>query len=480
MRAISRRDFLAGSVSTCLLTACSAPSHKNQYPVVIVGAGLAGLAAAYELQQKNVNFLLLEQDQLAGGRVRTVRDRFSDRWIDVGAMTAGGSYQNLIRYCDTFGLKRVSPSSTGDRPDALLLLRDKRLRQSELTQLPEQWPLELLDTEKGLAPFRLLSHYLKSTATEIGSPASVLDLKFKKYDDLSLLDFLKEKGASDGAIRLIDHTLNYNSLDTVSSLSALRDVTRLFAETGPGFHIEGGNGNLPEAMAKAMDSAIEYNSHVEAVETSDRGVVVKFSQQGLQQTVSCDRLIVTLPFTALRKISFSPVLPASRRQMIDSLPYTQVAKTFVETRSRFWEQDFKLSAVYSDSEFERVFNLSDGSQNGKGMLLNWINGRGLAEFSQLTASQHEQRVVAWMQSVWPEHQQEFQNALTFNWRHTYAEGAYAHYAPGQLRAFATEIPKPIGPLHFAGEHTQLVEPGMEGALTSGVRAANEVMTALNA
>ena len=60
------------------------------------------------------------------------------------------------------------------------------------------------------------------------------------------------------------------------------------------------------------------------------------------------------------------------------------------------------------------------------------------------------------------------------------EGAYAHYAPGQMAEFAAEIPAPIKDIHFAGEHTELVAPGMEAALTSGKRPAAEVLGAIAA
>ena len=161
--------------------------------------------------------------------------------------------------------------------------------------------------------------------------------------------------------------------------------------------------------------------------------------------------------------------------MIAELPYTQIAKTFVQTKTRFWEKKGDFSALYSDTTYERVFNLSNRMGDTRGLLLNWVNGVGLEPFADLSADQHSKTVVDWMMSVWPEYADHFEKAITVNWGNTYAGGAYAHYAPGQLQAFATEIPKPIGRVHFAGEHTELVAPGLEGAVSSGIRAASEVL-----
>ena len=80
-----------------------------------------------------------------------------------------------------------------------------------------------------------------------------------------------------------------------------------------------------------------------------------------------------------------------------------------------------------------------------------------------------------MEKIWPGCRDQIEVTLANNWSNTYVGGAYAHYAPGQMAAFAAEIPKPIDRLHFAGEHTELVAPGMEGALASGRRAAKEII-----
>ena len=80
--------------------------------------------------------------------------------------------------------------------------------------------------------------------------------------------------------------------------------------------------------------------------------------------------------------------------------------------------------------------------------------------------------------IWPQSRVQIENTVAHNWGRTYAKGAYAHYAPGQMASHAADIAKPIGPLHFAGEHTELVAPGMEGALTSGKRAAAEIVNEL--
>ena len=114
-------------------------------------------------------------------------------------------------------------------------------------------------------------------------------------------------------------------------------------------------------------------------------------------------------------------------------------------------------------------------QDGRGLLVNWVNGTGTKGVAADDPQAHIKTVLDEVYAVWPESNGQIESTLTNNWGNTYVRGAYAHYAPGQMATYAAEIPKPVGRVHFAGEHTELVAPGMEGALTSGKRAAAEIL-----
>ncbi|MEM7610725.1 MAG: NAD(P)/FAD-dependent oxidoreductase [Pseudomonadota bacterium] len=478
MSLVSRRDVLASLLRTVgaswLPGMASGASPASL--TVVVGAGLAGLSAAHRLRQAGINVLLIEQAGLAGGRIRTVRDYFADGgWVDVGAQSAGSGYTNFLAMCDAYDVALAPPTpQPASRPDALLRIDGQLYRQSSLKADPTRWPVQLHEHEYALAPARLLGAYLMPVARKIASPANVLNPDFSVYDGMTLRDFLQREGASMGAIELIEQPLNYNSLDSVSALSALRDATRRLVSQSA-VYIAGGNDHLPRAMAAAMTDHIHYQTSLRRVRQQDHAVELTLERMGIEHTLSAEHVILTLPTTALRDVDISPTPPVDRTEIINDLAYTQVAKTHVQTRSRFWDADGDVSSFYSDSRFERIFDMSETMGSRRGLLLNWVNGEGLDTFAGLTSREHAAQVVAWMRQVWPEHKHEFETALTTNWGTTYAKGAYAHYAPGQLQKWAPKIAKPLGRLHFAGEHTQLVEPGMEAAVTSGLRAAEEVL-----
>ncbi len=481
---ITRRRLLEQSLLTATGIGLAGSGLAAAPPerVVVVGAGLAGLAAAYELQQAGFDVTLLEQSGHAGGRIRTVRDYFADgAWVDVGAQGGGTGFRHFMGYCQHFGLPLItrtpSPSlSVASPPDSLLLFGDQALSTSQLRANPARWPVALSETERRLAPARLLGHYLMPVAREIGATENILDPNWADYDAMTLRDFLGQQNASPAAVEMIERYLNYNSVDTVSALSALRDATRRLTPQSA-IYIDQGNDRLPRAFASALGSNLRYRCALSGIEQTADSVRLHYRQHGERRSVEAEHAILAIPFPALKKVDIEPALPASKARIIRELPYTQIAKTHVQTRSRFWDAERDVAAMYSDGRFERVFDMSETVNGERGILLNWVNGVGLDSFQRLSAKEHANQVIRWFRRVWPQHADQFETALTTNWGQSYAGGAYAHYAPNQLQRYAPIIKRAEGRLHFAGEHTELIAPGMEGALVSGLRAAREVADA---
>ncbi len=478
MAHLSRRAFVAG-LGASLLPWQTGVAKETK--VVVVGAGLAGLAAAWDLTEAGVDVTLIEQSMRAGGRVKTVRGHFADdAWIDVGGQTTGAFYANFFYYSALFELPFEAQQEFRQRPDYLLHFNDQLLSGAALHAGDAPWPVNLHEHERPLAPFRLLSSYLTPIAKKIGAVENVLSPEFLPYDALTLRQLLLRQGASDAAVRLIDHTLNYNSVDTVSALSVLRDtVRRMHMQGGQALNLDNGNSSLPEAFAKRLSEHIRYGCRLTAVGRMNSGVQLQVETNGERESLYADYVVLAIPFTALRRIDITPALPTSRQAIISELPYTQIVQAWLQTKTRFWEQRAPVSMVVSDGPLERLFDASRKMSGERGMLINWINGTGAKRVSGRTAEEHVEEVKRQISVVWPQAKGQFEAAMSNDWSQSYAEGAYAHYAPGQMAAYAAEIPKPLGRLHFAGEHTELVAPGMEGALTSGRRAAEEILGALN-
>jgi len=476
MQELTRRRFLKGAGGLAL-AGSAAGVFASQPRVAVVGAGLAGLAAAHDLVEAGFDVQLAEQSERAGGRIKTLRNVFDDgAWVDVGGQTSGPGYANFFYFSTLFELEFEPQSVFRGRPEVILDLEGKRYTASELREDPDRWPLALTSDERPLAPMRLLSHYLKPIAEQIGSVERVLAPEFAHYDEMSLKQLLESAGASEPALKLIEHTLNYNSLDSVSALSALRDAVRaLFASGGQALNLKNGNQTLTDAFAARLGDRVRYRCALQAVEQDRNGVTLQFETQAGREVWEAEAVVLAMPFTALRKVRFAPGLPATRQQIVDELPYTQVVQTYVQLSRRFWSNEDNVLAVYSDGPLERLFNASSRMSGERGLLVNWINGAGTAAMQKLDAEERVEFAVRELEKIWPESRKLVEKTYSNDWGKSYAEGAYAHYAPGQMTRYAADIPRTVGRLHFAGEHTELVAPGMEGALTSGRRAAREIV-----
>jgi len=479
MSPVSRRAFLAG-IGGAVLHSAMPVSAAGARPVVVVGAGLAGLAAAYELAEAGVDVRLVEQSTRAGGRVKTIRGELADdAWVDVGGQSSGPGYANFFYYGAKFGLEFEPQSVFSGRPQFLLHYGGTLRNAGEYRADPSLWQAGLEDVEKPLAPARLLSHYLAPIVEEVGKVERVLEPAFLHYDEVSLGQLLVELGASDAAIGMIGHTLNYNSVDTVSALSAIRDAVRMrYMDGAQAVNIAGGNQALPEAFAAALGDRVHYGCRLAAVRQEAEGARLQLQTASGSELWEARKIIIAMPFTALRQVEFDPPLPAERRRIIDTLPYTQIAQSYLQTSRRFWESDQTVAAIYSDGPLERLFNASARMQGERGLLVNWINGDGTNVLDGMDSAARAAYVEQEIAKLWPGANELIEKTITHDWGNTYAKGAYAHYAPGQMARHAATIAEPVGPIHFAGEHTELVAPGMEGALTSGRRAAVEIMESL--
>jgi monoamine oxidase len=476
---VSRRRVLAG-LGGFALSACSPRTGTNNDPnVVVVGAGLAGLAATYELRQAGLNVRLVEQSARPGGRVHSVRGHFdSDAVFELGGTEVASSYTNFLGYCEALGVAFEVQANEGPRRDVLLHEGGDFYSLAALRS-GTAWPNQMSAAERAAAPFGLLGTFLREDAARIGTVERVMHADFSYLDDMTLRQYLVSRQASLAAIEFIDRYLNYNSVDTVSALGALRDVVRrLQAGQVSAVALSNGNSSLPEAFASRVSDIIQYRSSLQGIDNQADAVSLRIATASGDENWQCDHVILALPFSALRHVDMSGNISAERHAMIDELPYTQISRTYLQTASRFWEQGSSLAAVYTDGPLERFFDLSDRMPANSGLLQNWLNGVGMQSFSGFSDEQRVASIVEHMQSLWPGSAADIQQSLTIDWGQTYCKGAYAHFAPGQVHKFVPTLSDSFGRLHFAGEHTEFEASGLEGALISGRRAASQVLAAM--
>ena len=485
MTAINRRTFVRRSAAGIagLAAASSSPFNitvsARAQKILIIGAGMAGLSAAFELVAQGHDVTILEARTRPGGRVFTLRETFADGlYADAGAMQVYDSHQRGQRYIKQFGLELDPIKATA--PGSLMHLGGQRIEIKP--NVPTTYPFPLKDEEK--PPLETRSLFAKYVAPNLkavyeADVDGTLLAKFGKLDSMTFADYLRSQGASPGAVRIVNAGLPIglgDGGDHHSALNLLREAAYRQLRT-QSFTIRGGTDRLPKALASRLGDRIHYGTPVVRIEQDANGVRAIATQRGITQTFTADRLIVAVPFAALRPVQFNPALPKATRDIIEQLPNTSVVKVFVQTRTRFWIAEGQSGGASTDLPMGLLSERTINQPGTRGILEAYVVGPAARQLCPLSQEERLRAVTADIAKLFPSIGEQYEAGTSKCWEEDeWSRGAYAWFRPGQMTKFLPALGKPEGRIHFAGDHTSSTPGWMEGALQSAERVIKEVTT----
>jgi monoamine oxidase len=504
---ISRRQF----VTTTAALAVAASMRNTAYAsgagepdVIVIGAGLSGLATTMELEANGLKVLLLEGRQRIGGRIYTLFD--VPGHPEVGFNSLANAYGRTIDMAARVGVEIVNlaPKLLANRAGQELFLDGKHIPLKDWATHPRNpFPADM----KQLPPWGWADAMFKRHMP-FKDLENWYDPQHAQHD-ISVHQFLTSHGASEAMIRLgYDTNIAYGTTSHDVSLlmqaftdhwqAVNRGAIMGFSRTGaanaqgvatpaapPAASMDGvligmikdGNERLTQAMAQRLKGDLLQGKRVVAIDTSATGGTVRCADGSSYRAKA---VVCTMPFSTLRHVAIDPLPPAQQLGAITKLGYIPITQFHLVAKQPFWEQDGLSPSMWTDGPLglvlaQRFF----GKENEVTSLTVWCRGNNGLFIDRFGIEGGKQLILDEFARLRPASKGKLSVAAVHSWTaDPFSAGDWAIYEPGQVSAFQSVVAQPHERLYFAGEHTAVGSRGVEAALESAERATLEVLGAL--
>ena len=479
---LTRRKFIKkAGLTTSLFSFYPLPfssifsNSTDDKRIIVIGAGLAGLSCAYELDQAGFNVILIEARSRPGGRVNTYREPFSDNlYSEMGAEYVDSSDTYIHEYCKKFDLK-VLPAKQYDG----------------VYVKGQTSTIEGLRSGRDLLPFKGTLEG-KLFGQEVQYIQKWIDLVKQKgisspevqaLDKISVEDILKEGGAPKDIIDLYTYANATEQTAVPSKMSALYMVlsntrTSNFSENTVEGRIFGGNDQLPKTFAKKLGTKIMYNRPLQRLDYDSNGITATVKENERLVQIPAKKCVLAIPASILKNIDINPGFSIEKINCINNQQYGHAMKIAMQYRQRFWDNKNSIGQrVFTDTPLRRVYHFSIDQPGPRGILLSFTSGEDAIKLGRLDKNERLNIAQNTCRDIWPEAPNFWEKGVVKYWNEDpWVKASYSFAGIGQ-KGFREILAKPEGPVFFAGEHTAIQRASMNGAIESGMRVTEELKRA---
>jgi monoamine oxidase len=471
-----------------LLAAPSAHAGPPQLParsgrgihVAILGAGIAGMTAAYELRKAGYRCTILEARERPGGRVWTLRggdaieetdssqrvtwDRHRDLYFNAGPARIPQHHQGILSYCRELGVPLEIFMS--DNRDALL--QDDAVLGGQ----PQRARRVIHDTRGAIAAMAAQAiaprdRDLRRLVQSFGSLGADMT-----YTGSPRAGFADAPGAGEQAGQL-DLPL---SLEQIAQAAAWR-LGMFFAEAwnhaATMLQPVGGMDAIPRAFARVLGPLIRYHAEVVRIRRAgDRARVIwRDRRSGRESVVDADFVICTIPLPVLRDIDAEFIEPVKRAIGTGADSYVPAVKVAFQANRRWWETDHHIygGISWTSRDITQVWYPSHGFHGNKGVVLGayvWTHAIG-ERFAAMTPAERHAAAATDGERLHPGYAGLVERGASVAWSKVpFSRGGWVEWNADARREAYPILLAGDGPFYFAGEHMSYINGWQEGAVRS--------------
>ncbi|WP_181438756.1 flavin monoamine oxidase family protein [Paenibacillus sambharensis] len=461
--------------------------------IVILGAGIAGMTAAYEMAKIGYDCVILEARSRPGGRNWTIRR--GDTVTEVGgakqtARFDEGEYFNpgparipqhhiTMDYCKELG---VALEVFGNVNEAAYYYSENA------------GPLSGRKIPKRAAKADMRGFTSELLAKAINKNA--LDLPLSQNDKEKLLIYLQRegdlnadlfyKGSGRRGYKVLpgggetpgeqEDPYNISAIiqsgfgNSFSSEYSLDQQMMMFQPVG-------GMDQIGRALAKKVGSVIRYQAVVQQIKQNGSGVTVSYKDAaGAVQEVEGEYCICTIPLSVLKDIpaDFSKEMAAA----IAKVHYAETGKIGFQFRRRFWEEDENIFSgmTTTNMDINQIWYPSSGYLGRKGIVVGYYNfGEQAVKLGDMTLAGREEYALKQGAKIHHQFYKEFETSFSIAWHKTpYNLGGWASYSSEDRKTIYPTLNKPDGRIYLAGEHMSYLTGWMAGAFESARLVVNHI------
>lgn len=462
-----RREFLRQSLALSAGLLISGGSALARQPkqgakrIVVVGAGFAGLACAFELKAAGYDVTVVEARDRVGGRVLTFGDYIENATVEGGGELIGSNHPGWVGYAERFGLTFLDVSEYDlDYP---ITLGGKKLTAEESEGLWEEMDESFAVMNALAADLDADQPWTHRIADSMDKQSMAAWIERCKVSDLCKQGMTVQVMADNGQDPAKQSYLAFMAMVKGGG------VEKYWTESEV-YRCKGGNQQLATKLAEGIGAdRVITGLPVRSIRTNDRGATVECKDG---RTLECDDVVLAVPPSVWNKIEIAPGLPPMLNVQMGSN-----VKYLAKVKSRFWEDAGMAPDALTDGDVSMTWDGTDGQLESKGAVMVAFSGGKASENCRKNKGKAaDDAYVVALEAIYPGFQANFEKGRFMDWPSDSWTGAsYAFPAPGEVIKAGPILREGLGHLHFAGEHCSYAFMGyMEGALHSGASLAKRM------